>query len=94
MPGSKTKASSDQTDIFIHNLQHFPAIWDSTSPIFHNRDATLAAWQALADKAELSVQDAKKVYSTHRKYFSAVSWSFMIIFLLTVEVCFLIVTCS
>lgn len=66
-------ATSAQIELFIENLQRFPAIWNTSHTSYHNRIAKDAVWRELWELVGLPASDMKRTYQTIRKSYRTVS---------------------
>ena len=73
MPGQRVKINAEQTIKFVNNLENFLIIWNVSEKKFHSKPEKDSSWKQLAEIVGISVEELKKVYKTHRKYFGQVS---------------------
>ena len=81
----KVKASLQQIQLLVENLERFKYIWDVNFPDFHNRVAKAHEWESLADVVGLPVVDTRRTYETQRRKFRKVSITDYTILYLTIS---------
>ena len=64
--------AAELTQRYVDCLQQFPALWDSRTRSYSNKDAKNAAWQSLANLIGVTVLEAQTIHKTNRTYFQKV----------------------
>ena len=64
--------AAELTQRYVDCLEQFPAIWDSRTRSYSNKDAKNAAWQSLANLIGVTVPEAQTIHKTNRTYFQKV----------------------
>lgn len=66
------KATEEQLNLLVENLERFPAIWNSDDPIHADRNVGDAQKRQLAEIVGIPVPDMIRSYQTLRKAFRQV----------------------
>ena len=64
--------AAELTQRYVDCLEQFPALWDSRTRSYSNKDAKNAAWQSLANLIGVTVPEAQTNHKTNRTYFQKV----------------------
>lgn len=67
------RASEEQIEALVDNLESFPLIWNTNCESYSDRSGTRASWASLCKIVGLPLKDLKRTYETLRKRFRDVS---------------------